>query len=241
MVHMKGIYFISIRMLFLVFLVTSSTAQIGVKVGLGFSDIAFKDEGQIPYLGYEINSIEHRLPLLTYQIGVFAPFEFSNRVGFQPELLFITQGLDYSTDYLFDDIKYKIRSSYVQLPLLFKYRSALKKNKLSGIVIGPYTSLKLNARRITEIEGQQEKVAMTNMRQFDFGVIAGYAFDFNLASRKVLLELRTSYSLVNMMDRIEGYAPSYYGPRNEYARNISITLSVQYLFSEIGKKKSLEQ
>ena len=219
----------------------SILAQIGVKTGLGVSDIAFKNNGQIPYLGYEINSIEHRQPLLTYQFGVFVPIKISDHICFQPELLFVTQGLDYSTEYLYDDVTYKIKSSYLQLPLLFKYGTAVKRNKLSGIIAGPYTSLKLSANKITKIEGQREKAGMTNIKQTDFGIIAGYAFDFNLVSRKMLLELRTSYSLINMMDRIEGYIPSYNEPENEYARNIGITLSAEYLFDDIrGKKKSAQ-
>ena len=238
---MKGIHLIILPMLTLLFWSLSMTAQLGVKIGLGVSDIAFKDDGQIPYLGYEINSIEHRLPLLTYQIGVFVPIEVSDKIGFRPELLFVTQGLDYSTNYLYDDITYKINSSYLQLPLLFKYKTAVKKNKLSGVLIGPYASIKLNAKRITEIEGQRKEADMMNIKQTDFGVIAGYAFDFNLASRKMLLELRSSYSLLNMMERIDGYLPSYNGPEKEYARNISITLSAEYHFTKILGKKNREQ
>jgi hypothetical protein len=236
--------FILLSALFLVFNLFNAPyaiAQIGVKVGLGVSDIGFKNEGQIPYLGYEINSIEHRLPLLTYQIGAFANFEVSDKIGFQPELLYVTQGLDYSTNFLYDDVTYKIKSSYLQLPLLFKYRTAIKKKKQSGILVGPYAAIKLKGKRIIEMEGSREKTEVTNLKQTDLGIIAGYAFDFNLASKKMLLEIRTGYSLINMMDRIDGYIPSYYGPKKEYARNISITVSAQYEFTQIGRKKSIEQ
>ena len=234
---MKARIFILFNILFLLIWSPSAKAQIDVKVGLGVSDIVFKDEGQTPYLGYEINSIEHRLPLLTFQIGVFTSFEVSNHIDFQPELLLVSQGLDYSTKFLFDDIRYKIKSSYIQLPLLFKYRTAVKKNKLSGIMVGPYASIKLNSNRIIEIQGHREKSEMTNINQTDFGVIAGFAFDFNLASRKMLINLRSSYSLFNMMDRIDGYIPMYDGPKKEYARNASITLSVEYHFTSVETKE----
>ena len=234
---MNGRSFIPFSILFLLFYCLSIEAQIGVKAGVGVSDIVFKDVGQTPYLGYEINSIEHRIPLVTFQIGLFTTFDVSDHFVFQPELLYVTQGLDYSTNYVYDDIKYKIKSSYIQAPLLFRYKTAVKNNKLSGIVIGPYASLKLNANRITEIEGQHEKSEMTNIKQADFGVIAGYVFDFNLVSRKMMIDLRSSYSLVNMMDRIAGYMPLYNGPKDEYARNISITLSVGYQLDAIKNKK----
>jgi hypothetical protein len=178
---------------------------------------------------------------LTYQIGAFATFEVSDKIDFQPELLYVTQGLDYSTKFLYDDVKYKIKSSYLQLPLLFKYRTAIKKKKQSGIFVGPYVAIKLKGKRITEMEGSREKTEVTNLKQTDLGVIAGYAFDFDLASKKMLLEVRTGYSLINMMDRIDGYISSYSGPKNKYARNISITVSAQYQFPHIVRKKSIDQ
>ena len=181
---------------------TKMHAQIGVRAGLGVSDITFKDEGQTPYLGYEINSIEHRLPLVTFQVGVFTSFEVGPHFDFQPELLLVSQGLDYSTERLYDDIEYKIKSTYLQLPLLMKYRTAVKKNKLSGIMFGPYAAIRLNANRITEIEGVRQKSELNNINPTDFGLILGYDFDFNIASGKTLINLRTGYSLVNIMERI---------------------------------------
>lgn len=241
LVSMQGRNFIFLSALLLLLNTPCTIAQVGVKAGLGVSDIGFKKEGQIPYLGYEINSIEHRLPLLTYQIGAFANIKVSESIGFQPELLYVTQGLDYSTKYLYDDVTFKIKSSYLQLPLLFKYRTAVKKKKHSGILVGPYAAIKLKGKRITEMEDLREKTEVTNLKQTDLGVIAGYAFDFNLASKKMLLEIRTGYSLINMMDRIDGYIPSYNRPKNEYARNISITVSALYRFDDLFRKKKIEQ
>lgn len=238
---MKGSIFIPFSMLFLLLGLASATAQIGVKVGLGVSDIVFRDEGQTPYLDYEINSLEHKLPKISYQFGVVASFEVTNHIDFQPALLFVSQGLDYSTKYLFDDITYKINSNYLQLPLLFKYRTSVEKNKLSGFVFGPYASVKLSANKIIKIGGEREKNPMTNIRQTDFGLIAGYTFDFNLASKKMLLELSSSYSLFDMMDRIDGYIPMYNGPEDEYARNASIWLSVEYRFNDLITKKKTEK
>jgi len=237
---MNGRFIFPFSILFLLFYLPSIEAQVSIKVGLGVSDIVFKDEGQTPYLGYEINSLEHRIPLVTFQIGIFSSFEVSNHFDFQPELLYVTQGLDYSTDYLYDDIKYKIKSTYLQVPILFKYKTAVKKNKFSGIIAGPYASIKLNANRITEIEGQRNKSKMNNIKQADFGIIAGFVFDFNLVSRKMLIDLRSSYSLINMMDRVDGYIPLSNGPKQEYARNISVILSINYQLYNFKNNKNVE-
>lgn len=232
---MKLRFYILFQTLFLLFYFPAE-AQIWVKGGFGVSDIAFKKEGQIPYLGYEINSLEHKLPLLTYQLGVLTRFEIADHFDFQPELLLVAQGLDYSTKYLYDDITYKIRSNYLQLPLLIKYNTAIKKNKRSGIIIGPYGAIKLNATKITEIAGQREKSKMANVKQTDFGIVSGFVFDFNLNERKILFDLRTSYSLFNMMDTIDGYIPSHIVPESEYARNVSVSLSVLYRFDIVKQK-----
>jgi len=210
--------------------------EVGVKLGLSVSDIVFADKGQTPYLGYEINSLEHRKPMLTYQVGIYASFRISDQFDFQPELLYVTQGLDYSTKYLYDDVKFKLKTSYLQLPLLFKYRTAVKKDKYSGILLGPYAALKLNAKRITRIEGVTDKMDMSNVKNSDFGLIGGYAFDFNMLSRKMLIDFRASYSLINMMDKIEGNLPLYLGSNKDYARNISIALTVQYNLIDSGTK-----
>ena len=81
---------------------------------------------------------------------------------------------------------------------------------------------------------------MTNLKDTDFGVIAGYAFEFKLPSGQMMIELRCGYSLVNMMNRIDGYIPDYYGPSKEYARNVNISLIVGYKFLNIwpGKTES---
>lgn len=229
-------YFFQSIVIILLSLSSLLAQEVGVKLGLSISDIVFADGGETSYLGYEINSLEHRKPLLTYQVGIYAALRISDQFDFQPELLYVTQGLDHSTKYLYDDVKYQVKISYLQLPLLFKYKTAVKKDKISGILLGPYAALNLDARRITKIEGQTNKTKMSKVKNSDFGVIGGYAFDFNMLSRKMLIDLRASYSLVNMMDKIEGNIPLYNGSDKEYARNMSIVLSVQYNLLDTATK-----
>lgn len=210
-------------------------AQVGIKAGIGISDIAFLEEGQTPYLGYEINSLEHRLPKVSYQVGAFHIIDVSKRIDFQPELLFSLQGLDYSKDYLYDDITYKINISYLRLPLLVKYKTSLKENRYPGIFAGPYVSCKLSAMRVKEVEGQREESKMTNVKDSDFGIVAGYSFGYGLPSGRLVIDFRSSYSLVNMMEPIEGHIPRYYGPSKEYVRNVNVSLVVGYYFLQTTK------
>ncbi len=83
---MKTGYIFASAALFLLFFTPSTFAQIGFKAGAGVSDIAFLKDGQVPYLSYEINVLEHRIPMTSFQGGVFATLKLGKRFDFQPEL-----------------------------------------------------------------------------------------------------------------------------------------------------------
>jgi hypothetical protein len=225
---------------FLFLVLSSVPAQIGIKGGIGISDIAFLEDGQAPYLGYEINSLEHRIPRISFQAGAFGTAGPWKRIELQPELLYSLQGLNYSTEYLYDDITYKINISYLKMPLLLKYIAFIRQKRQAAFFIGPYASLKLNAVLIMDIEGVRKKSIMTNVKDIDLGADAGFSVDLNLPAGKIILDLRCSYSLINMMDRITGYIPWYYGPSKEYARNVNISLTAGYRFSNIWSNNAVK-
>jgi hypothetical protein len=223
----RGIFFTGL--LFLLFNLPLATAQAGIQAGPSISDIGFFEYGQKPYLGYEAGMMVHRVPMPTFQAGVFGAFRLGERFEFQPELLFITQGLDYSTDFLYDDVTYKVRISYLHAPLLLKYQISLKRKWRPFLFAGPYVSRKLKAVRLTVIDGEREKGPMVNVRDMDVGIIVGYAAEFDLPAGIMTVGLRTSYSLANMMDRVDGYIRDYdKAPEKAYVRNISIALLVGY-------------
>ena len=237
---MKAKILISSTILVLFFL-PSAFGQIGVKAGAGIADIAFKYYGQTNYLGYEVNTLIHNYPRFSAQAGVFSTFKVAQRIDFQPEVLYSLQGLDYSTKFIYDDISYRLNIHYLKFPLLFKYKTALKKNRDSGIILGPYASWKLKATKKTEVEGQKESTKMPNVKDLDFGLVVGFSFDYNLPKGQLVIDLRSSYSLINMMDRIEGFIPDYTEGSKDYARNVTLSLTVGYRFLNIWSKKANEQ
>ncbi len=127
------------------------------------------------------------------------------------------------------------------MPLLLRYKTAIKKNKLSGLFAGPYVSMNLKAVRQREIEGIREKARLSNMKDIDFGVIAGFSYDIDLRSGQLVIDLRSSYSLINVMERIDGFILWYYGPSREYVRNVSVSFTVGYRFLNIGANKTKKQ
>ena len=238
---MKNRFLLASIVAFLFLFMSPTFAQIGIKGGFLVSDIAFQKYGQEPYLGYEIGFLDHRKPLYSFEVGAAAIFDLSKRFDFQPELLYALQGLNYSTDYLYDNITYKVNINYLKIPLLFRYKVCMKEKKRSGVYAGPYTSFNLKAVRVIELEGEKDKTDMSNVKDIDFGVVAGYSLDLDLPSGQMIVDLRFGYSLINTMTPIDGNIPWYYGPSNEYVRNITISLTAGYRFLNIWSKKAEKQ
>jgi len=235
---MKTQIFISICILIHFSAINEATAQFGIKGGPGISDIAFKLSGQTPYLGYEIDFMEHNNPLITFQFGLSQNVTLGRKFNIQPELLFVRQGLDYDISFLYEEITYRIKINYLQVPLIIYYRSAPEKKVHPGLFAGPYISFKLNAVRELSNEENFNENPLTNIHDIDFGMLGGICMDFDFPTGQLNLELRTNFSLINMMDPIEGNLAWYYGPPKEYVRNVSISILMGYRFSKILKSNT---
>lgn len=210
-------------------------SQVGIKGGPALSDIAFLVEGQIPYLGYETNSLTHRLPYLTYQFGIFKNFNITDKVGFQTELLLVKKGLNYSTEYIYDDIKYIVKIYYLEVPLLLKYNFTKSAQNHLSVLLGPYLSYTIKDVRCIEADNQIHKDKMPNIKNIDLGIAASISYNFTIHQNIFIVDLRTTYGLNNMMNYTEDFVPEYYGPNKEYARNVNIALTFGYLLN-FGEK-----
>jgi hypothetical protein len=230
-------YPISILLLIILLLACSIRAQIGLKAGVGFSDIVFSDEGQVPYLGYETDYLTHRYPLLTYQIGLFGTVKIDHHFDFQPELLFVKQGLNYNMDFIYDDIENRLDLYYLQLPLLIRYSFALKRKHQPNFILGPYFGILLHSKRTKTYDGNTTAEPAENAEQFDFGIAGGFAYDFNLKSGQITAELRIGYSLVDILDLQEQHLPYYNTAGNLKARNLSTTLLLGYRFTNLKNER----
>jgi len=217
---------------------TSTSAQIGFKGGIGASDIIFKKEGQTPYLGYEVDDFIHNYPKLSYQFGAFAAFGLGEKFEFQPELLFVNAGLDYSTTYNYGKIIYRLNINYLQVPLLFKFKTKPEKTRHFALLAGPYTSFKLTAKKTMEVNEYEEKVDMNNVKNIDFGIVAGLGYEFDLPQGIIVIDFRITYGLINMMQPKEGYIPEYNGPEKIRANNMNIVLTVGYRFLNLWPEKT---
>jgi len=223
-------YIILIIITFLL-LVLPLRSQVGIKGGPALSDIIFEVEGQIPYLGYSTNSLSHKLPYLTYQFGIFKTYNITDKIGFQPELLYVKKGLNYSTEFIYDDIKYFVKIHYLEIPMLLKYDFTKDAKNQFSFLIGPYLSYAINNVRYIDTENQIQKDKMSNINKFDLGVAASISYDFTIQQNKFVLDFRTTYGLTDMMNYSDGYIKKYYGTDERRARNVNVALTFGYLLN----------
>jgi len=223
-------YIILIIITFLL-LVLPLRSQVGIKGGPALSDIIFEVEGQIPYLGYSTNSLSHKLPYLTYQFGIFKTYNITDKIGFQPELLYVKKGLNYSTEFIYDDIKYFVKIHYLEIPMLLKYDFTKDAKNQFSFLIGPYLSYAINNVRYIDTENQIQKDKMSNINTFDLGVAASISYDFTIQQNKFVLDFRTTYGLTDMMNYSDGYIKKYYGTDERRARNVNVALTFGYLLN----------
>jgi hypothetical protein len=216
----------------------SASAQVGLKAGLGFSDIVFSDEGQAPYLGYETDYLTHRYPLPSFQVGLSAVAPLNRRFDFLGELLFVSQGMKYDMYFIYDHIKNRAFIYYLQVPALFRCKFALEKKHQPNLFLGPYLGLKLWSKRIKTYDGINETSKVENARPIDFGLIGGFGYDFKLEKGTLTSELRFGYSLVDMMDTLDGYIHENDIPGSLKARNLSLSLLVGWRFSTLFTKRN---
>lgn len=212
--------------------------QVGVKAGMGISDIGFRRFGQSPYLGYENNGVIHNLPKISYEVGIYIPWSLSQKWAIQPELKYMAMGINYNTHFLYEDITYKLHINYLQLPVLIKYNIIRRERSRTALYIGPYAALNMGVVRHLKVEGIKATNKVHNVKNEDIGVIIGFSLERNFSAGVANIDLRIGYSLINMMDPVEGHFAEYNKTPEAYARNINVTFSVGYLFEDIFNKRN---
>ena len=60
----------------------------------------------------------------------------------------------------------------------------------------------------------------------------------NYPMEQAHVDLRIGYSLINMMDPVQGHYAQYNKTPEPYARNINVTFSVGYLIEDMWTKKN---
>jgi len=201
-------------------------AAAGFKGGISFSGLA-STQGFRHFLGYEMGGLSGGA-LLGFQAGFFKTFNLSRRLQVQSEIFYALRGGDSSTTFVYDDIVYRIKISFVEFPLTLKFRVWSRGAFSAAVFAGPYAALRLKAEKKTRIWRREESTPLENVKMLDYGVILGLGGEYDGRRGRVLLELRSGYGLGNAMEAIPGAIRLH--AENEAMRNIHVAVLVGYGF-----------
>lgn len=198
-------------------IVKSQEAQFGVKAGLNYSSI----------VGDLTQGIKFRF---SGHAGVFLEIEFSNKFAFQPELVYSSQGFQFSSDLLTiqnggdildqNDIRTNVQFNYLTVPILGKFVVS----DLLVVEFGPQFAFLLN--QVTKIKNldqrddtiRDDRTSTSGNFQLDYGAAVGLEVQFD---DEFSVSSRFYFGLRNRLEGLEGNLQNY---------NTAIQLSANYSF-----------
>lgn len=190
-------------------------AHFGVKAGLNYSSI----------VGDLTQGIKFRF---SGHAGVFLEIEYSDKFSFQPELLYSSQGFQFSSDLATiqnggnisdqNDIRTNVQFNYLTVPVLTKFalndRLSLDFGPQVGFLLNQVTKIQYLDQRDNTIPDNRSSVA--GDFQLDYGAVAGLSYEIN---DDFSVEPRFYIGLRNRLNGLEGDLQNY---------NIAIQVSVNY-------------
>lgn len=206
--------------LFLLLLFSKANSQetyFGVKAGLNYSSV----------VGDLTEGIRFRF---SGHAGIFLEMEFSEKFSFKPELVYSSQGFQFSSDLqaiqnggvAFDenDFRTNVQFNYLTLPILGKFtlndRVAIEFGPQFGFLINQVTKIKNLDQRDDTIP-ENRNVISGNFR-LDYGGVVGVSVQI---IDKISVSPRFYIGLRNRLEDLEGNLQNY---------NAAIQASVDYTF-----------
>ncbi len=197
--------------------VIGQDARFGAKAGLNYSSI----------VGDLTEGIKFRF---SGHAGVFLELEFTYKFALQTELLYSSQGFQFSSDLqalensgvTFDesDFRTNVQLNYLTIPVLGKF--AL--NDRLDVEFGPQFGFLLNqVSKIKNLDQRDETIpnnrtSISGNFQLDYGVVAGLALNL---TDTLSIEPRFYIGLRNRLNGLNGTLQNY---------NVAIQVSANYLF-----------
>jgi len=184
--------------------VNAQEVKFGAKVGLNLSTVASDSEDLDSKIGFNL--------------GAFAEIILSDKLTFQPELLFSTQGAKSDNSVMGYTVKANIKVNYLNIPLMMKYGVTDK----FALEFGPQLGFLLSAKAKTEVNipGEifsEEEDIKDSLKSTDFGLNFGASFD---VGQNIMIGARYNLGLSNITDEEEG----------DKAQNAVFSFSVGYRF-----------
>ncbi|MRI00992.1 outer membrane beta-barrel protein [Kriegella sp. EG-1] len=197
--------------------IAAQEAHFGLKGGLNYSSI----------VGDLTNGMKFRL---SGHGGIFLEVDFSNKFSLRPELLYSSQGFQYSTDLNAienqssggdqNDYRSNVQLNFLTIPILGKFEM----NENYWLEFGPQFGFLLNQvtknKNLDELDGANatSKSKISGDFQLDYGAAVGVGF---VLTEQLSVAPRFYIGLRNRLNGLGDNIQNY---------NASIQLSVNYLF-----------
>ncbi len=215
-------------------------AQYGIKTGTMVSNFYYTGCSPTPYIGYDIDlspflgydiklvQAEPQKPLFSYYISIYRSFYLTEKFGLRPELSFAQKGVDFSQNE-YERVIYKVRISYLEIPLSAIYQLRQTEKAEWEIYAGGYGALKLNAIKLVSTltsEEYRQKVNAVNL--FDGGLHLGANYKHRFLNNLLFVDFRVFIGLCNIFESPQDWTSTYF--ETPETKITGLSLSVGYEF-----------
>jgi len=215
-------------------------AQIGIKAGTTFSSFYYTDTRINPYIGYDIDlrpflgydiewvQLGNQKPVFSPYFGAYYNFQISNRFGLQPGLTFTQKGVNFSqSDY--ERVVYKVKISYLEIPLSIAYKYITRGNHSSELYFGGYGAYKINpVKKVASHNSEVKKTKINSVENFETGLHFGINYKYMIFENIILLDLRLFYGLSNIFYMPENQIKLYHNTQKTKITGINLTVGYEF-------------
>ncbi len=215
-------------------------AQAGVKTGATFSNFYYTDAEMNPnigydidlrpYLGYDIEWVQlaDQKPLASYYVGAYYNYQFSNSFSVRPEMGFTQKGVNFSQSE-YERIIYKVKISYLEIPLSFAYKFIKRDKFVSELYLGGFGAFKLNAVKKTAYHNSTaEKTKINCVKNFEAGIHLGINFRYRIFEKFILFDFRIFQGLTDVFYMPEDQIRLYFTTQKTKITGFNLTLGYEF-------------
>lgn len=164
-------------------------ADVGIKAGISWVNLKLSRD--IP--GVELSSRSEII------VGAFYSINLFNFLAVQPELNYVTRGVNTTEGDEFG----KWEFSYLEIPVLFKFKILSKGKIRPNIFIGPYLAINTKSR-VTETENNiTEEADLEDFTEsMDYGLVLGGCVEYKMGFGRLILDVRYNLGLVSILENL---------------------------------------
>lgn len=215
-------------------------AQYGVRAGISIANFYYPNQGPDPdisydidlrpYLGYDIAWVQlgKQKPIVGPYLSVYRLYPLAQRLILSAELAFTQKGVNFSQS-TYEKIKYKVRITYLEIPVLLSYEFIQREKWILGIGGGLYGALSLAARKKVETHNTGMQTSqIENASRFISGLSVALNNKYKLQSHFIAVNLRVFWDLTDALEIPEDQIDIYHHIQD--VRNAGFFLTLGYEF-----------